>query len=136
MELPPFTAAYPSTAASLKLARDAVCQHLREHTEMSSARLLDLEIALGELLQNIIRHSFGGGDLAGSFLIDVTLEEGMIKVQVTDSAPELDSTDFLHKSYIASEEGGMGLSLIRQLTSKYVINRLNNKNINSLYFNY
>jgi len=136
MEMPIFNASYLAVATNLLTARNAVTDHLKVHTNRSPQQLLDVEIALGEVLQNIIRHGFSGGDLNSFFTIGMEMDDGMLKIAVTESSPALKNTDFLDKSHIVSENGGMGLSLIKELTSKYLIKFVNEKNIHTLVFNF
>jgi hypothetical protein len=53
---------------------------------------------------------------------------------VTDSAQPLTDLGFLNHQHAASEKGGMGLTLIHKITSKYSISALKEGNLHELFF--
>jgi anti-sigma regulatory factor (Ser/Thr protein kinase) len=95
---------------------------------------MDLEIALGELLQNIVRHESCPAGKA-TFSIEMSFLGLDLQVQVIDSCEPLADLSFLTKSHQPTENGGMGISLINKIASTYTINAIGKGNIHKLVVN-
>ena len=79
-------------------------------------RQMDVSLALGEVLQNIIRYGFEGGSNEGAICIDFTATTDELTLVITDNAPPSDP-DLWVTTHRPPEEGGMGLNLIKALAS-------------------
>ena len=91
--------------------------------------LLSAEIAVGEILQNIIRYAY---DRLGPVIVRVTdLQEG-VGVTVTDHAPPSDWKQWNTCKDLT--EGGMGLSVIANASDAYSFRALQDGNKASVYF--
>jgi len=82
-----------------------------------NGRDLDVLIAVGEVLQNIVRHGFGGGDPRGRIQIKVVKEQQVLVVLIEDNAPPSLPSGWSSDSRPA-EDGGLGLNLIYRIADK------------------
>lgn len=76
----------------------------------------DVLIAVGEVLQNIVRHGFRGGDPRGSIHLEVAVEQGVLLVLIEDDAPPSLPSEW-SMSDRPAEEGGFGLDIIHHLAT-------------------
>lgn len=131
-----FTQKYTADSAVLQSARNDVVDCLKKIGAPTDA-LIDIEIALGEVLQNIVRHEFKSALSRGTnfFDIQVFVKSDFIELCITDSAHPLVDLSFMQEARSPSDIGGMGLDLIKKLTVKYSIEPLSNGNKHSLTFN-
>jgi anti-sigma regulatory factor (Ser/Thr protein kinase) len=130
------TTNYSALPSEIGKARVAVIQALGSHLGSSQKeRLVDIEIALGEVLQNVVRYEFGGGDVSGWFGIKWEINaQNRVAIQIFDNArPHLD-LGFLVKEHKTSDRGGMGLALIAKTSKKYEISSNKLGNIHLLIF--
>jgi anti-sigma regulatory factor (Ser/Thr protein kinase) len=119
---------------SISQAREDVVQALERSGGMTRQNLLDLEIALGELLQNIVRHEVCTSAPC-HFSIEVAFWGANLHISVNDSCEPLQDLSFLTTQRTASEKGGMGIQLINKIASIYSIHPLSNGNRHELIFN-
>ena len=77
---------------------------------------LDVLIAVGEVLQNIIRHGFGGGDLNGRIRMEVAIEQGILIVVIEDNAPSSVPSGWA-SSGRKVQDGGLGLTMINHIAA-------------------
>jgi anti-sigma regulatory factor (Ser/Thr protein kinase) len=136
IKLDPKVQEYQALASEIGKARKAVIEALSQLLKLESKqRLVDIEIAVGEVLQNIVRYEFGGGDPSGFFRIKWEVDQGeVVRLQIFDSAPPIKDLSFLTKTHEISDKGGMGLSLISRTSKKYEINIEKGINIHTLIF--
>ncbi|MDA8581035.1 ATP-binding protein [Litoricolaceae bacterium] len=88
-----------------------------------------VEIALGEILQNILRHAYQG---EGEIVARVSdLEEG-VGVSVLDHAAPSDSKKWINEKELSA--GGMGLPLISNSVDAFSFRALQDGNRASIYF--
>ena len=80
-------------------------------------RQMDVSLALGEVLQNIIRYGFEGGSNDGTIYIDFSASPDELTLVITDNAPPSDP-DLWVTTHRPPEDGGMGLNLIKALASE------------------
>ena len=111
-------------------ARTEVAQALGRDGQVSRQRLIDFEIALGELLQNIVRHE-KCTQMPCHFSIELTRSNFDLNVTVTDTCDLLEDVSFLDRERVATENGGMGVRLIKNIVSKYTIS--SDKRVNKHY---
>lgn len=128
-----FQGCYAVSPAAVGVARAEVMQALAQLNMHASSRL-DVEIALGEVLQNIVRHADFSQKPVRKFDIEAIQNRQNLSLRVTDSAQPLTDLGFLSQQHAASEKGGMGLALIQKVTSKYSIYPLKEGNLYELYF--
>ena len=104
-----------ATAENLASARS----FMRRYLTMTNwnGRDLDVLIAVGEVLQNIVRHGFGGGNPRGKIHIKVTREQGMLVVLIEDNAPPSVPSGWSSDSRPA-KDGGLGLTIIHRIADK------------------
>ena len=80
-------------------------------------RELDVVIAVGEVLQNIIRHGFAGGSARGRITMVLEIRRDALLVEIDDTAPPS-----LPSSWSANgreaHEGGLGLNMIHSIASE------------------
>ena len=75
---------------------------------------LDVLIAVGEVLQNIIRHGFDGGDPDGRIQMELMMEQGCLKVVIDDNAPSSVPSGWASDGP-RMQEGGLGLRMIHHI---------------------
>ncbi|MGC6412587.1 MAG: ATP-binding protein [Candidatus Puniceispirillaceae bacterium] len=106
---------FPAIAGSLASARNVVRGYLTAHHLAHME--MDLLIAVGEVMQNIIRYGFEGGDEKGRFAIGITVIDQHILVTLKDNAPPSDPASW-SSAERKPEEGGHGLALVHQIAEK------------------
>ena len=77
---------------------------------------LDILIAVGEVLQNVVRHGFGGGNPRGTIHMEVAIENGVLTVLVEDNAPPSLPSGWSSAGRPA-EDGGLGLNMIYRIAA-------------------
>lgn len=75
---------------------------------------LDVNIAAGEIMQNIIRYGFDGGDAAGLFTVEMEMRGAELHLTFTDTAPPSDPKGWT-ASHRSAEEGGHGLVMVHAI---------------------
>jgi anti-sigma regulatory factor (Ser/Thr protein kinase) len=128
-----FHGSYDVSPAAVGVARAEVMQALARLAVHEPSRL-DVEIALGEVLQNIVRYADFSQKPMRKFDIEAIQNHQNLSLRVTDSAQPLIDLGFLNHQHAASEKGGMGLTLIHKITSKYSISALKEGNLHELFF--
>ena len=107
-----------------------------ENPELNSNRAENIKIALGEVLQNIIRHGYKN-ILNNEDLIDIECQrvDDKLIFLIKDYAKSCEPELFLNRSFVPNESGHMGLSIIRKLTDEFTIKPLQDGNETKLIFN-
>jgi anti-sigma regulatory factor (Ser/Thr protein kinase) len=82
-----------------------------------SGQELDVLIAVGEVLQNIVRHGFGGGDPQGRIHMEISIVKGMLVVLIEDNAPPSLPSGW-SSSERPAEDGGLGLTIINRIVAE------------------
>ncbi len=123
-----FESQYKAEVLSLHQIRADVGTFLTNECDFDSARTRDFQILMGEVLQNIIRYEYLIKGADGKIHIEIICKGQGIETRVIDDAPPLNDISFLSRTPVASEHGGMGLELIRNLSKSYTINALSNGN--------
>lgn len=123
--------AYIPQPESLSQVREDINAFLEKAGWQS--KQMDVSLALGEVLQNIIRYGFAGGSNDGSISIDISASSTALKMVVTDNAPPSDPETWV-TTHRPPEEGGLGLNLIRALASKVEFSMLEKGNQVELVF--
>lgn len=82
-----------------------------------NGRDLDILIAVGEVLQNVVRHGFCGGNPRGVIRLDVAIEQGDLIVLVEDNAPPSLPSGWSSGDRPA-EDGGLGLNIIHRIAAE------------------
>lgn len=81
---------------------------------------LDVVIAVGEVLQNIIRHGFAGGTRDGRIVMTALIEDAdILVVTIEDTAPPTIPSEWSGGGREA-HEGGLGLGIVRRIASDVV----------------
>lgn len=115
-----FPAIPPSLKASRNFIRSAlVSLNLKDHET-------DIQLAIGEVMQNIIRHGYGGGDSAGHITVKIHFneEEGQFSCWIRDTAPPAHEGGWIidrPRTPATPENGGIGLGLIHAIAERYEI---------------
>jgi len=119
---------------SLENARLSVSQYLHACTLFTNNQIIDTEIALGEVLQNIVRYGYSGGDPKKAIRIQITQRDSLLIFEIKDFAEPIRDLGFLTKSYAPSEYGKMGINLIKKIASIYTIDAETDGNLHTLIF--
>jgi anti-sigma regulatory factor (Ser/Thr protein kinase) len=104
-----------ATAGNLASARGFLRRFLTTANWKGGDR--DVLIAVGEVLQNIVRHGFRGGDPRGSIHLEVAMEQGVLLVFIEDNAPPSLPSGW-SMSDRPAEDGGFGLDIIHHIATE------------------
>jgi len=110
----PESRSFAAVAENLAPARD----FLRRYVAASGwgGSDLDVVIAIGEVLQNVVRHGFAGGSAAGTFTMKLEVQDNILTVTIDDTAPASIPAEWSGNDR-ESYEGGLGLGIIRRIAS-------------------
>ena len=96
---------------------------------------IDLQLAIGEVTQNVIRYGFKGGDENGVMTLAFDYSDQGLICTITDNAPPVDPKDWHDKAEKRRpDEGGYGLSIISEIADEYQIIPLIDGNSSRLVF--
>lgn len=128
-----YSQSFPGIPASLEESRNFVNTILQE---MGWAdREIDLQLAIGEVTQNVIRYGFNGGDENGVLTIDIEIDDHELKCSIRDNAPPSNPDDWMIKAEARRpDEGGYGLSIIDAIASEYRVEPSQDGNCSYLVF--
>ncbi len=92
----------------------------------------DLMIILNEVIQNIYRHAY---QLQDDQKIEISYTKNTQKIhfEIIDYAPKI-NLEFMHKTFVPSETGGMGLNIIRQNSEQFEIKHLDTGHLTKIVF--
>lgn len=101
---------------------------------MSKDVLTNVQLGLAEALQNIVRHGYRFKD-GQTVSLSIKVEGDDLRIEIFDHATPCRPEAFLDQALTPSEEGGMGILLIKKLTHHFSITPLANGNLTVLVFN-
>lgn len=110
----PDSTSFAAVAENLAPARDFLRRYVGASGWAGSD--LDVVIAIGEVLQNIVRHGFAGGREAGTITMNAALDDGILTITIDDTAPPSIPAEWSNNGR-ESYEGGLGLGIIRRIAS-------------------
>jgi sigma-B regulation protein RsbU (phosphoserine phosphatase) len=88
----------------------------------------DLDLALDEVLSNVIQHGYGAGGI-GRISLRLSLADDSVRLEISDRAPAFDPTDApTPGASCADGAGGLGLHLVRRLMDRVEYVRENGEN--------
>lgn len=122
---------FAAIAANLAPARNAVRQFMAQHGWQDME--MDVSIALGEVLQNIVRHGFLARHRSGHFILRLKATDLRLYIEVVDDALPSDPATWTASGKRA-HEGGHGLRLIKSIAHKVDFVPLKTGNKACLYF--
>lgn len=123
-DLGPFVVS-PETLLSIRQAFESLLQ--TRLPGLSSQRRLDLLIAFGELIQNIVRHEVACTSNGIELKVYLHWGPSTLRVELIDNAEEIADRSFLDHKVSTSEDGGMGLEILRSLRANYAIYPCNSR---------
>ena len=98
-------------------------------------REIDLQLAVGEVTQNIIRYGFNGGDVSGVMSIVFDYQDNVLTATITDNAAPVDTSTWGMKAEERRpDEGGYGLAIIKEIADEFDVQPLENGNVTRLVF--
>ena len=97
------------------------------------SKQMDISLAIGEVLQNIIRYGFKGGSNDGQIEIELSIKDTNLSFVIIDNAPPSDPAGWV-TTHRAPEDGGLGLNLIDALADDVKYHMLDNGNKAVLVF--
>jgi len=130
MRIPSFSETFQAVPGELTFAREFIRTGL-EKFEVGNKT--DILIAVGEALQNIVRHAYINTQ-PGYFLLTITKYGDVIEVLIKDDAPSINPELFMHKTHSPSESGEMGIGLIKKIAIEFKIDPQVDGNITTLQF--
>lgn len=109
-----------------------MCKQWEIHSDVA----FSMNLALEEIVTNIINHGYGGRE-EYDITIRFTLEKNNLRIQVKDSAPafnplETEEPDDLEKPVEERNIGGLGIHLVKKFTDNFQYRRGKTKNIITL----
>ena len=116
---------FPAIAESLSAARNCVRGVLQG--QKKADKELDINIVVGEILQNVVRYGFDGGDEAGEFKLHFFVQDDLLEIAITDNAPPSDASQWSN-AHRKPEEGGHGLTLVNAIAKEVHFEMLDNGN--------
>jgi serine phosphatase RsbU (regulator of sigma subunit)/anti-sigma regulatory factor (Ser/Thr protein kinase) len=110
----------PIDLGSVRLARDFLHEHL---ADLGPGKVHhELDLAVCELLSNIIRHGFGG-DREGTIVVECVRYPGRIHVRICDEGKAFDPSSADAEEPNLISEGGLGLFLVCRLVDDLLYHR-------------
>jgi anti-sigma regulatory factor (Ser/Thr protein kinase) len=98
------------------------------------SKLDNVQIVLGEIIQNIIRHGYKNLLKDKDFIeLSYNIDNDKLSFTINDFAPPIDKR-ILKDIFLPSEAGKMGLNIIRQATCDFDIQLLANGNRTNFSF--
>lgn len=122
---------FAAEAVSLAAARNVIRGSLAANGW--GDKELDVNIVVGEVLQNIIRYGFGDIAETGSFWLQLAFAGETLIVTIEDNAPPSDPQNW-SAAHREAHEGGHGLKLVHSLASKVQFEALDAGNKAILHF--
>jgi len=108
---------------------------LVEEWEISDDVAFSMNLALEEIVTNIINYGYKGDDNY-DITIRFTLEKHKLRIQIKDHAPEFNPLEVkdpdLNKPLEERDIGGLGIHLVKKFTDNFSYRRSNGKNIVTL----
>ena len=122
-------------ASELAKVRDELDRLGRDHP-IPERDLIDLQIALDEIVSNVIKYSWSDGT-DHEFLVRITLRAAAIILQVVDDGPPFDPRSApaptrRPKADRVSRPGGLGVDLVRKLVDGFDYRRIRGHNQTTL----
>lgn len=103
----------PAEAEHVRLSRQLVCATL-QHLNVAEGDIADMELALGELCSNVIRHAQMTPN--SNYQVDLELNEDKALITVSDQGVGFDPE--ITEEPTPTDSGGLGLWLVEQLTDR------------------
>jgi anti-sigma regulatory factor (Ser/Thr protein kinase) len=124
----------PGTDQGIAAALDALAESFAAHG-LSKAVTWPVEVALDEVLANVVRHGLEGRE-GGSVEIELTIDTGveppLCRVVVADDGPEFDPLSAAEPDTTLGVEdrpiGGLGIALVRRLMDEVAYERRDGRN--------
>ncbi len=130
-------ASWPAELTSLPLLQAHV-ENLAQQSGIGPKRLIQLSIALEEVVMNIINHAYGAA-ATGDLTIGFEDQGDQVAISISDTgiafdplgmaAPDVES-DLMDRPI-----GGLGVMMVRKFMDRVTYERCSNKNILHLTFN-
>ena len=127
------TFTFPAIPESLSAARNCVRGVLQSYKR--SDKELDVNIVVGEVLQNVVRYGFDGGDAKGNFTLGFLMDVEKMEIIITDDAPP-SNPETWNNEHRAPEDGGHGLNLVTAIAEKVTFEMLENGNRATICFTF
>lgn len=98
-------------------------------------REIDLQLAIGEVMQNVVRYGFDGGREDGTVTMSIEFDGTQLICTVKDNAPPSNPDEWMLKAEERRpDEGGYGLSIIDAIAERYEVIPGDKGNISRLTF--
>lgn len=104
---------------------------LDKRIEPHSVSLITL--AVNECIQNIYRYTYEKKNQK-KILISYKEYSDNLFINVKDFGPNCEDKSFITKKHQPTEEGGMGIGIIMNIVTEYIIEDLNDGNLTKLIF--
>ena len=93
----------------------------------------NVKIATNEVIQNIYKYGYKNVD-GKSIEINLTATKNELVLDIYDEADPCNPEEFMNKEYTPSENGQMGIAIIKKLTKSFKIIPMNHGNYTQLNF--
>jgi len=99
----------------------------------NSTVIENVKIATNEVIQNIYRYGYKNVD-GKSIEINLTVTKNGLVLDIYDEADRCNPEEFMNKEYTPSENGQMGIVIIKKLTKSFKIIPMSHGNHTQLNF--
>ena len=83
-------------------------------------REIDLQLAIGEVMQNVVRYGFEGGREDGVITMSFAFDGTHLECSIADNAPPSNPEEWMpNAEKRRPDEGGYGLSIIEAIAERY-----------------
>lgn len=128
---------WPARLESLPLVQEYV-ENLAQRSGIHGKRLIQLSLALEEIVVNIINHAYGQKGM-GDILVGFDDQKERVVVSLSDTGfafNPLEATEpDVEKGLLDRPIGGLGIMMVKKLMDQVVYERRNNENILYLTLN-
>ena len=104
---------FPARASELQAAREFVSKACAD-CGCSKSMATDIVIAVGEAIQNVVRHAYKDVE-AGEATLEIVCKDGIIEFQLQDSAPTVDPEKLKPEWPEEPGPGGLGICIIHDI---------------------
>lgn len=129
-------ASWPAELASLPLLQEHV-ETLAQRSGIGPKRLIQLSIALEEVVMNVINHAYGPGE-TGEVAIGFEDQGNRIAISISDTGIAFDPLERaapdVESGLMDRPIGGLGVMMVRKFMDHVAYERCSNQNILHLTF--
>ena len=116
--------------ADLAIVRTAL-DRIGEDLEIPSKAMMQLQVALDEILSNIVKYAWPGGE-AHELHLRISVQDGGIEIVIVDDGAPFDPRAHVPREPPAPggrlQPGGVGIQMVKQLVDGFDYARIDDRN--------